>query len=159
VTLNFPTISLIVFNPVMSVQAPVLHQRVYRNKGNHRRIGLLTDVDGDFVRVLWANETASSGLTAYHGLTAVSIHVGATVIRGITYPAEPITALTPLFGVVTNIDEYCTVTWDDCTVTTQPSQDVMDVVVGAIRWAMYVRSGSGERKRIRRMSNRKQTNK
>jgi hypothetical protein len=105
VTLNFPTISLIVFNPVMSVQAPVLHQRVYRNKGNHRRIGLLTDVDGDFVRVLWAHETASSGLTAYHGLTAVSIHVGATVTRGITYPAQPITALTPLFGVV-NVHEH-----------------------------------------------------
>jgi hypothetical protein len=108
-------------------------QRVYRNKGNHRHIGLVTAVDHDHVRVLWTGAAKPRGYD-YRGLTVISIRQGATVVRGNTSPAQPISALSsPLFGIVTNISmnssggEDCTVTWDDRTVTTQPTQEVLDI--------------------------------
>jgi hypothetical protein len=120
----------------MSSTAPVLltiNQRVYRNKGSHRLIGIVADViDGNNVRVHWADdERTSSKHTAITSLTAVTILDGATVVRGRIKPAYAMTARTPKLGVVTSIsplnDERCTVTWDDQTVTTQSTLDVFDI--------------------------------
>ncbi len=109
----------------------VIDQRVYRNKGNHRRIGQITDVCGSSVRVLWSGATASSRAIDYDSLTPVSIRVGATVVRGTTSPAEVVNAESTIFGIVTSVSAHgesrCTVTWDDRTITTQSTQEVMDV--------------------------------
>jgi hypothetical protein len=115
------------------MSVPIVHQRVYRKKGSHRRIGLVTDVVANHVRVLWAGTSKPSKLIAYHGLTVVIVRQGATVIRGNTSPVQPITPRSPLFGIVTNIgidssgNEDCSVTWGNRTVTTLRTQDVMDI--------------------------------
>jgi hypothetical protein len=114
------------------MSAPNRHQRVYRNKGNHRRIGMITDVAGDEVCVLWSGATKASALVPYHGLTVVTVRNGATVILT-TAAAQPFTARFPLFGIVSNVNEdsggneTCTVTWDDRTVTTLQTLDVTDI--------------------------------
>ena len=92
----------------MSTTAPIVldtHQRVYRNKGSHRLIGIVADVtDVDKVRVHWADvDNTSSQDTPMSSLTAVTINSGATVVRGRTKPAQAISAGTPTFGVVTSI--------------------------------------------------------
>ena len=115
---------------IVTMSGPTVHQRVYRNKGKHRHIGVITDVVGDHVRVLWDGASQPSGLTCCDGLTVVSIRHGATVVRGSTSPIQPITSESPAFGIVSDIsvnsagDPVCAVTWDDRTVTVQPIADV-----------------------------------
>ena len=126
------------------MSAAVVHQRVYRNKGNHRCIGVVTEVLPDnWVRVLWSEASKPSRKIVYSGLTVVSIQVNATVVRG-TSSRQLINPQYPLFGSVTEVavrnirqdhdigvnsggNEVCTVTWDDRTETTLPVQEVMDI--------------------------------
>ena len=112
---------------------PIVGQRVYRTHGKTRRIGLITKVLDCRVCVLWADETKSSKFFDYTSLTTVFIRRDATVVKGITSSVQPITAHSPPFGIVTNVFisdkgiECCRVTWDDRTITNQPTQDVMDI--------------------------------
>jgi hypothetical protein len=111
-----------------------INTRVHHNHKSYSRIGAITDVIGDQVRVKWDDTPSVSRLTATSRLTAVEITNGATVVSTSLVSFPLAAAHFPPFGVVTGVSlcadntaSCCTVVWEDRTTTTQPVQDVYDI--------------------------------
>jgi hypothetical protein len=129
--LNSLSLAIVMSEPSNAV---TVGQRVFRGKTGCRHIGTVTVVNIDnSVRVRWANDNHISRDISIASLPAVSITLGATVIRGCTVPAEQITSQRPVFGVVTELirpgdgNARCSVTWDDRSVTSQSTNDLLDI--------------------------------
>jgi hypothetical protein len=111
-----------------------VHQRVFNNKANHRRIGIVVDVESDKARVQWDDSPASEPqLSKLSNLTVVDIRCGASVVLSTEVPRSPTICQFPPLGIVTDVSIsttgalLCTVSWDDASVKTHPVTELYDV--------------------------------
>jgi hypothetical protein len=111
-----------------------VHQRVFNQKANHRRIGVVVGIEYDKARVKWDDSPAAQlVLSKLANLTVVDIQCGASVILSSEVPRSPAACQFPPLGIVSDVStsttgaRFCTVSWDNASVTTHPVIELYDI--------------------------------